>query len=78
MALTPGKFPPKGYTEMNPPAPVPFTAVAGEPALKGGDRVEIVGVPEPMPVTIHVGDENLIAIIEDLRDRLDTLENASA
>lgn len=73
MALPVGKYMPKGASEYG-VDPVPFAAVAGAPSLTGGDRAATLGAPEPLPVTIHIGDENLLAIIADLTDRIEALE----
>lgn len=75
-ALRQGPFPPKSISEIYPPQPVPFVAVAGEPADEdfGGEITRILGGIEPQPVTINVGDENLLDIIADLTARIEALE----
>lgn len=74
MALR-GPFMPKGYSEVHPPEPKPLTAVEGEPALKGGELTEALGLPEAQPVTIHIDGENLLDIIVELRGRISELED---
>lgn len=87
MAIDASKFPPKTITELlnggDPePRPVPYEAVAGDPAVNifTGDR-EWDGVngvarqdQKPQPITVHIDGVNIVDIIADLQGRLDTLE----
>lgn len=70
MALSSG-LQPKGYSEIKTPEPKPFVALDGPAASNGGD---LIPNPAPAPITIHIGDANLVAIIADLRARIVALE----
>jgi hypothetical protein len=86
MAINASKFPPKTTTELlngTPEArPVPYEAVAGDPAVNifTGDRewseAEGHAVPnqKPLPITVHIDGDNLVDIIADLTGRIAALE----
>lgn len=66
----------------HPAAPKALTAVApraselkGNYTFRPGVANPAVGLPRPEPVSIDVGGEDLLAVIADLRARLDALEN---
>lgn len=65
-----GGTPPRNFA--HPAAPEPLEAVAGEPALKGGNLVQNreIGTPHARPVVIMIGDRNLTDIITELQTLL--------
>lgn len=83
MAINSSKFPPKSLQEiLGGPHPIPYEAVAGDPAVNlfNGDREwseelgQTVPQQKPQPITITIDDENLVDIINDLRGRVGDLE----
>lgn len=79
MALNASKYPPKSTTDLITDGvlqPVPYQAVAGDPAVEifNGEISELLGGEAPQPITIHIGNDNLVDLIASLTARIEDLE----
>jgi hypothetical protein len=85
MAINSSKFPPKSTTDLLTDGvlqPIPLEAKAGPAAVNifnGDSEWDIkrgITVPAQVaePVTIHIGDDNLVDLIASLTARIEALE----